>query len=294
MPDIVLEACGLGKRYPEFELSDVSFAIGRGEVMGLIGPNGAGKTTTIRILLGLARPSYGRAILLGGDPVRDRSLLGRVGFVFDESRFYGSMTVSANARFLARAYPAWDEAAFRERLDEFGVDGGRKVDDLSRGQRTKLALAAALSHGAELLVLDEPTSGLDPTSRSEVLDQLYRFIGDGERAVLFSTHITQDLEKIADRVTFLREGRLVFSEETAEALGRHAVVKGPARSFEAAKPYLVGARSFAVGFEGLTDRAGELAAARDNALPDIVIERASLEDIVVYSTREDYRVGARA
>jgi ABC-2 type transport system ATP-binding protein len=291
--EIVLAAEGLGKRFAKFGLKDISFRLERGEVMGLIGPNGAGKTTTIRLLLGLARPSEGRASLLGGDPAIDRSLMGRVGFVFDESHFYGSATVSANARFLARIYPAWDEASFRSRLSEFGVDRSKKVDDLSKGQRAKFALAVALAHGAEILVLDEPTSGLDPVSRSEVLDLLYRFIGGGERSVLFSTHITQDLEKIADRVTFLREGRLVFSEPTSDALERHSIVKGPARALEAAKPYLVGARSSEIGFEGLTDRSGELAVA-DDALRELVFERASLEDIMVYSTREDYRVRAGA
>jgi ABC-2 type transport system ATP-binding protein len=294
VPDAILEAEGLGKSYANFELSGISFRLERGEVMGLIGPNGAGKTTTIRLLLGLARPGSGRAAIFGRDPARDKSVLGRVGFVFEECRLYGSATVRANAGFLSRVYPAWDEEAFRARLSEFGVDGRKKVDDLSKGQKTKLALAIALSHGAELLVLDEPTSGLDPASRSEILDLMYRFIGDGTRSALFSTHITADLEKIADRVTFLREGRLVFSEVTADALERHALVKGPSRALEAAKPYLVGARSSESGFEGLTDRASELAAAGDGASRDLALERASLDDIMVYSTREDYRarVGA--
>ena len=287
---MVLEATGLGKQYERFELSGISFKLERGEVMGLIGPNGSGKTTTIRLLMGLARPSSGRASLFGVDPGSDKSVLGRVGFVFDECHFYGSATVRTNARALSRLYSAWDEESFGALLSEFGVDGRKKVDDLSAGQRTKFSLAIALSHNAELLVLDEPTSGLDPVSRSEVLDLLYRFIGDGTRSVLFSTHITQDLEKIADRVTFLREGRVVFSEPTADALERHALVKGPARALEEARAFLVGARVTEVGFEGLTDRAAELAAAKDGALRDLIIDRASLDDIMVYSTREDYRV----
>jgi ABC-2 type transport system ATP-binding protein len=289
MSDIVLEAEGLGKRYPKFELSGVSFRLERGSVMGLIGPNGAGKTTTIRLLMGLLAPSGGRASLLGGDPAKDRRLLDRVGFVYEDSAFYGSLSVAANARFLARAYSAWDQAGFRSLLARLGVDERKKVEELSRGQRTKFCLAVALSHGAELLVLDEPTSGLDPVSRSEVLDLLYGFQGDGSKAVLFSTHITADLEKIADSVTFLREGRLVFSEGTEDALSRYALVKGPAAALDGLKASLVGAREAATGFEGLCEDQGKLA-----GRPDLLVERPSLEDIMVYSTREDYRARVRA
>ncbi|MDP3179877.1 MAG: hypothetical protein Q8M76_18345, partial [Spirochaetaceae bacterium] len=125
-------------------------------------------------------------------------------------------------------------------------------------------------------------------------DILYGFIADGDRSVLFSTHITQDLERIADRVTFLREGRLVFSEATGEVLSRHALVKGPAAALSSVRGGLVGVREAATGFEGLTDRAGELAALREGAAAEFVVERASLEDIMVYSTREDYRVRVSA
>jgi len=288
--DAMIEARGLGKRYERFALEGVSFRLERGEVMGLIGPNGAGKTTTIRLLMGAAKPSSGSFSLLGGNPRGDRRLLGRVGFVFEDCRFYGSLSISANARFVGRLYPGWDGRAFRGRLEAFGLDERAKVDGLSKGQRTKFALAVALSHGAELLVLDEPTSGLDPVSRSEILDILYGFISGGDSSVLFSTHITQDLERIADRVTFLREGRLVFSEATGEVLARHALVKGPAAALPALRGGLVGVREAATGFEGLTDRAGELAAARGAPAEGLVVERASLEDIMVYSTREDYRV----
>jgi ABC-2 type transport system ATP-binding protein len=280
---------GLGKRYAKFELSGVSFRLERGSVMGLIGPNGAGKTTTIRLLMGLCAPSAGRASVLGGDPARDRRLLDRVGFVYEDTAFYGSLSARANARFLARVYSAWDEAGFRSLLAELGVDERKKVDELSRGQRTKLCLAVALSHGAELLVLDEPTSGLDPASRSEVLDLLYRFIADGRGAVLFSTHITADLEKIADSVTFLREGRLVFSEATEDALTRYALVKGPAAALEGLKASLVGVREASIGFEGLCEDRGALAEKQG-----LLVERPSLEDIMVYSTREDYRARVRA
>lgn len=291
--EAALEARGLGKRYKGFELVDAGFSLPRGEVMGLVGPNGAGKTTTIRLLMGLARPDSGSVRLLGRDPAKDRSALGKVGFLYDECRFFGSLSGADNGRIVGSAYPGWDEAGFRKRLGGFGVDPEKKADELSAGQRTKLGLAIALAHEPELLVLDEPTSGLDPVSRSELLDCLYAFIADGGRSVLFSTHVTSDLERIADRVTFLREGRVVFSEETGELLARYAIVKGPLSAIPAVRPFLEGIRETATGFEAL----GAAALARAPELERIgglVLERASLDDIVVYSTREDYRVRASA
>jgi ABC-2 type transport system ATP-binding protein len=287
--DIVLEAKGLGKRYAAFELAEVEFGLGRGEVMGLVGPNGSGKTTTIRLLMGLARPDSGSARLFGLDPRKERRVLDRVGFVYDECRFYGSLSGLDNVRIVGRSYSGWDDARFRSYLAEFGVDGAKKADELSKGQSMKLALAMALAHDPELLVLDEPTSGLDPVSRSELLDLLYRFIADGTRSILFSTHITQDLERIADRVTFLRDGALVFSEETGELLERYALVKGPVSAIASARPYLEGLRETATGFEALGRRGPEL-----EGMEGLVLERASIDDIVVYSTREDYRAIPRA
>jgi ABC-type multidrug transport system, ATPase component len=289
LSDIVLEAEGLGKRYSAFELEGVSFSLERGEVMGLIGPNGSGKTTTIRLLMGLARPDSGRARLFGLDSSRGGRVLEKVGFVYDECALYGCLSAIDNGRILAGAYRGWDDRRFRALLQELGVDSKKKVDELSKGQRAKFSLAVAMAHEAELLVLDEPTSGLDPVSRSEVLDLLYHFIADGRRSVLFSTHITSDLERIADRVTFLREGKLVFGEETSEVLARYAIVKGPVSAIASVKPFLEGLRETPTGFEGLGRRESEL-----EGMGGLVLDKACLEDIVVYSTREDYRVRASA
>jgi ABC-2 type transport system ATP-binding protein len=285
--EIILEAQGLGKSYAGFRLEGISFRLERGSVMGLIGPNGAGKTTTIRLLMGLARPAEGRALLFGEEGARGPRmprLLEKVGFVYEESRLYGTLSPRENGLFLSRVYSSWDRPGYERLLGDFGIDQRKPIDTLSKGQRTKAALAAALSHGAELLVLDEPTSGLDPVSRSEILDILYRFMSDGVRSVLFSTHITADLERIADFVTFLRSGRMVLSEPTQDALARHAVVKGPAAALAEIGGLLVGARGSDTGFVGLTDRAAEL-----EGRPGLVLEKASLDDIIVYSTREDYR-----
>jgi ABC-2 type transport system ATP-binding protein len=284
MGDTVARLRGVSKRFAAFDLSEVDLNLRRGEVMGLVGPNGAGKTTTIRLLLGLARPTQGEVELLGRDPAKDARARERVGFVFDEMGFIGNLPCLDNEFFLKAAYPDWDGRAFRDYLSRFGIDGKKRLEELSRGQKTKFALACALSHGAELLVLDEPTSGLDPVSRSEILDLIYEFIQDGQRSVLFSTHITQDLEKVADTVTFLRDGRLVFSKETAELLEGYALAKGPISALGAALPHLMGRREGLSGFEAIGER--EALA----TIPGLILEKPSLDDIVVFSTREDYRV----
>ena len=290
MTEVFLEAEGLGKRYGSFELSGVSFRLEPGAVMGLIGPNGAGKTTTIRLLLGLVRPDAGTARLFGTDPIRrGAELMEKVGFVYEDGCFYGSLSACDNGRWLSRVYRTWDGVRYRDLLGRFGVDPDRKVDALSKGQRTKMSLAAALSHEADLLILDEPTSGLDPVSRSEILDLLYEYIGNGSRSVLFSTHITADLERIADYVTFLREGTQVWSEETEAVLEDRALVRGSISALDAVRPHLLGVRVTESGFEGLCERRPEL-----GSIGGLVVEKPSLDDIIVYSTREDYRVWTRA
>ena len=180
-------------------------------------------------------------------------------------------------------------------MKAFGLDIHKKIDELSKGQRMKLSLAVALAHGAELIVMDEPTGGLDPVSRSELLDALFAIVAAGGTSVLFSTHVTQDLERIADYIAFLNNGRLVFCESRDEILGRHAIVRGPIAALDARlSGLLVGRRLYDGGFEGLTDNAEAtkvLAAGTAGAEENrITLERASLEDIMVYNVREDYRV----
>lgn len=289
MSDMAIEVVDLEKRFSGFALSGLDLSVERGAVLGLIGANGAGKTTTIRILAGLIRRDGGMVRVLGQDPwMAGASFRESLGFVFDESHWYGSLSASETGAWLRRLYPRWDEGAFRSHLEDLVIDPDKRIDTLSKGQRSKFSLAVALSHGAELIVMDEPTSGLDPVSRSEVLDLLYEVIGKGGTSLLFSTHITADLERIADRVAFIREGRSVFCEELPEVLDRHVVVRGPVEALgPEVERLLVGYRRSGAGFEGLCDRAPALRAFDDRRLR---LERASLEDIMVYSVREDYRV----
>jgi ABC-2 type transport system ATP-binding protein len=226
--NLALMLCGVCKSYPKFELKDVTFSLPRGFIMGFIGPNGTGKTTTIKIIMNMARKSRGTVKALGLDHrLYEREVKRRIGYVGEEPRFYEEMTPLWFEGFVSKYYPTWDKAYFDATLDRFGIDPAKRVKDLSKGMKVKLGLALALSHKPELLILDEPTSGLDPVIRRDVLDELMSVIQDEKRSVFFSTHITQDIERIADYVTFIHEGRIVESDVKDDILGRWKSISFP-------------------------------------------------------------------
>jgi ABC-2 type transport system ATP-binding protein len=286
MSELAIDVRAATKAFPGFTLDRLDLSLEKGYVLGLIGPNGSGKTTTIRLLMGLAAADSGSVRILGEDPRKaGPALRERLGFVYDESKWYGTLTARENAAWASRLYGTWDWAAWQARIGAFALDPKKRLDDLSKGQKMKFSLAMALSHRAELIVMDEPTGGLDPVSRSELLDALFGVVAEGKTSLLFSTHVTQDLERIADYVAFLKEGRLVFSEGRDEVLSRHALVRGGRDSLSSGvEALLLGRRLYEGGFEGVTDKAEELKA----LAPTLGFERASLEDIMVYSVREDY------
>jgi ABC-2 type transport system ATP-binding protein len=280
--DSILEVRSLGKTYEGFTLRDVSFSLPRGYIMGLIGPNGAGKTTIMRLILGLARPDRGEIRALGLDASIDGATIrSRIGFVHEAPSFYLHLTLAGLASIIAPFYPHWDAAVFRRLASEFELPLGKRVYALSRGMRTKLALALALSHGAELLVLDEPTSGLDPVFRRELLERLSLYIEDGNRSVLFSTQITSDLERVADYITFVRDGQLVFSATRDEVKDHWALVKGGLELLdEDGRRFFRGIETSAFSFTAITD---DVQAARQRfSGREVIIERASLEDVMFY------------
>jgi ABC-2 type transport system ATP-binding protein len=279
-----LRVNGLSKRYPGFTLSDVSFGLERGTVMGFIGRNGAGKTTTIKLIMGLICKDAGSVEILGREMGKDGSeTREKIGFVYDEHGFYGGMTVRTIGRMTAPFYRNWNPEEFARLVKEFGLDPSRKAGELSRGQRTKLALALALSHGAELLVMDEPTSGLDPVFRSELIDILYRIIQDERKSIFFSTHNTTDLERIADHITFIEDGKIIFSDSKDALLERYRIVKGPRERLSSrGREMCVGVRETRSGFEALSSSAEDLAALVGE---DVVVDKANLEDIMVYTVK---------
>ena len=286
MSDLALDIRGLCKTYRGFALRDVSFSLPRGYVMGLIGPNGAGKTTIVKLVMNLVAREAGEVRVFGLDSVGDEAAVkSRIGFVYDEPRFYDDATLEDHRRAFAGFYPAWSDATFDRLARRLALPRDQKFKTLSSGMKRKFALLLALSHGADLLILDEPTSGLDPVFRREFLELVGEALQDEGKSVLFSTHITSDLERIADFVTLVDRGRVVFSLGRDELADGWALVKGDDRVIDAVAPAARrGVRRGPYGVEVLTSDA---AAARRALGPDAVVERASLDDVMVLMTRGD-------
>jgi len=209
----------LTKRYPQFTLDSVSFTLRQGRIMGLIGKNGAGKTTTLKSILNLVSPDGGEIEILGRPfPEQETVCKQKLGVVLGGIDFYRNKRLSVITEVTRRFYENWDEDAYRGYLREFELDDGKKVEELSAGMRVKYLIALALSHHAELFLFDEPTSGLDPVSRDELLELFRALAEGGKRSILYSTHITSDLEKCADDITYIKEGKVFASCEKSQFL----------------------------------------------------------------------------
>lgn len=279
----LLRLAHVSRRFSGFALEDVSFSLPEGYIMGLVGPNGSGKTTTIKIIMNMVARDAGSAAVDGLDSVQDEAeVKKRIGYVSDELIFMEDWKTADVANGLSIYFETFDRAAFETYLRRFELPAGKKIKTFSRGMKTRLMLAAALSRQTRLLVLDEPTSGLDPVIRSELLDILQEYIADGAHSVLFSTHITADLEKVADYVTFLHKGKLVFSRSMEDLLETYRLVKGGEEDLsDSLHESLVGLRRGRLGFEGLA-----LSQRLPHPLPaGMLCERPSLDDIIVYHTR---------
>lgn len=210
---------GLTKTYPSFTLDNVSFSLGQGRIMGLIGKNGAGKTTTLKAILNLISPDSGAIEILGLPcPENEMVCKQKMGVVLGGIDFYRDKRLAAITDVTRRFYPSWDEDAYRRYLAEFSLEPDKRVRELSAGMRVKYLIALALSHHAELFLFDEPTSGLDPVSRDELLTLFRALVADGTRSILYSTHITSDLEKCADGITYIKDGRVLASAEKSRFL----------------------------------------------------------------------------
>jgi ABC-2 type transport system ATP-binding protein len=281
----VLEIKDLRKEYPGFTLRDVSFSLPPGAIMGLIGPNGAGKTTVIKLILNIVRRTAGEVRVLGLDNLASEAeAKSRIGFVLDESPFTGYLKVGTTGSVIAPFYATWDAGRFRELCREFELPRGRRVSALSRGMKMKLALAVALSHSAGLILLDEPTSGLDPVFRRELLERLSGLIQDGRTSVLFSTHITSDLERVADYITCLKDGELLFSSTRDEILDNWGLVKGGPELFTDEDMDLYkSVHGGPFGWTGLT--ADRDRARRRLAGKDATVEPVRLDDLVFFLGR---------
>lgn len=269
---------GLQLRRGSFALRDVNVGIPTGFVTGLVGPNGAGKTTLIKALLGLIAPDAGTLRLFDDQDAGTSAAQDRIGVVLDRVTAAPEWRAGSIGRRIGALYTQWDETYFQQLLERFDVPAGNRVNELSRGQSVKLSLAMALAHRPELLVLDEPSSGLDPVARRDLADILREFMLDPNHTVLFSTHITPDLDDLADHIIVLTAGRVAYTGMLDELHERFAVVRGRAPFPENARPATIGLRLESSGaYEALirTD---------DTALfgSDAMIEAASTDDVVVH------------
>ncbi|MCM1335159.1 MAG: ABC transporter ATP-binding protein [Bacteroides sp.] len=275
-----IEIAGVTKRYEGFTLDRVSFNVPKGSIMGFIGQNGAGKTTTIRSLLNITNIDEGEIKLLGLDHVGDEfAVKKRMAVVFDELPFHDIFTAVDMARIFEGLYPAWDNAVYSAYLERFALPPKKKIGEYSKGMKMKLQIACALSHNAELLVMDEATTGLDPVVRDEILHIFMEYLRDGERSILMSSHITADLEKIADSVTFIDKGKILLSGYKDVILEPHGILKCAKAELSALDPDgIVSVRENEFGVEAmLSDR--ESARRKHGGA---VIDPASLDDIMLY------------
>ena len=268
----------LVKNFGSFALRDVSLAIPGGTILGLIGENGAGKSTVIKCLLGVLHPDGGDIALLEGE-----GLTG-VGYVPDECPFSDQLKVKQVGAFCAGLFPGWEDSLFAHYLEKFDLPADKKVKELSRGMKMKLSITVALSHRPKLLVLDEATSGLDPVIRDEILDEFLTFIQDEDHAILISSHITSDLEKICDYVVYLHKGQVTISgakDELLEGYGKLSCARTDLARIDPA--LIVGKREGDYGCQALiNDRA-----VFQNAYPDLPLDPPSLEDLMIFTTRGD-------
>ncbi|HHV46733.1 MAG TPA: ABC transporter ATP-binding protein [Tissierellia bacterium] len=282
--DYILEVKNLRKEFKNFTLDNISFNLEPGYIMGFIGPNGAGKSTTIKLIMNLLKKDGGEIRIFGKDHEKyEKEVKNRIGFVYDENYYYEDLTINTMKSVVASFYSNWDDSKFNEYMREFDLNPKAKIKTLSKGMKMKFSLAVALSHNADLIIMDEPTSGLDPVFRREILDILYSVIQDEKKSIFFSTHITTDLEKIADYITFINRGKIVFSKPKDDVLQNYGIVKGGLDILdENARKEFIGIRETKVGFEALTDNMDKTRRMFGNR---VLIERATLEDIMVYSVR---------
>ena len=276
-----IEINGLCKNYPTFKLNNIGFNVPKGAIMGFVGRNGAGKTTTIKLILSIIRADYGSIKIFGQSA--SQALNEHIGVVMDAPLYTDDWTARDVQAAVAPFYPKWDRRLFDDYIGRFGLDYKKKVKELSRGMKIKLQLAVALSHNAQLLILDEPTSGLDPVARDQICDLLREFVMDENKSVLFSKHITSDLEKTADYITFIHDGQIIFSgqkDELTQAYTR--VMGGPNELSPEQKKLVIGYSQHKTGFDGMVETA------LVHKLPKTVLTEATdLEGIIIYTGRSD-------
>lgn len=224
---VMLDVQHLCKTYPGFTLNDVSFSLESGRIMGLIGKNGAGKSTTLKAMLNMVCPDSGAITMMGHDFYAEEACCKQaLGVVLGGIHFYKEKRLAQITRVTRRFYEHWDETAYERYMQMFALDEQKRVKELSEGMKVKYLIALALSHDAKLFIFDEPTSGLDPVAREDLLTLFRQLVQSGQRSILFSTHITSDLDKCADDITYIKDGRLVASADKQTFIGSFQHLRG--------------------------------------------------------------------
>ena len=276
-----LRVVNLNKKYPSFALKDVSFVVKPGEIMGFIGRNGAGKTTTLKSIMNLVHYDSGEVTVFDQD-MNEHELDNkqRIGFALSELNYYPNRTIRRLMDVTKRFYKNFDEQKFMEACKLFNLDINKKLEELSSGMKVKYSVAIALSHHAELLILDEPTSGLDPVSRDEILDIFRQIVKNKDRAILFSTHITSDLDKCATNITYIHEGEIVYTGKKKDFIDSYMFVYDKTMNKELEKEY--------ISFKELDDHIEGLVSSQNKDIfikNNIDVREPDLEQIMVYLER---------
>ncbi len=280
-----IEIKGLTKKYDGFTLDDISFDVPKGSVMGFIGQNGAGKTTTIKAIFNIIERDAGTIKVLGLDNIENEyEIKEDVAAVFDELPFHEDFNARQISTVLSSVFRNWDNEKFKELLTRFALPEKKKIKQFSKGMKMKLQIATALSHDAKLLIMDEATTGLDPVVRNEILDIFREYLQDGERSILMSSHITSDLEKIADAVTFIDKGKILLSGYKDDILDTHGLLKCSKSDYENIdKNDIVSARITDFGVDAMvSDR--EMCGRKYSGA---VIDKTTLEEIMLFYVNRD-------
>jgi len=279
----LLEVKDLCKTYHTFSLKHVNLTVPKGSIVGFIGENGAGKTTTIKAIIGAIKPEQGD-IQLFDQSIDNKSekLKQDIGVVMEGSFFYDDFTPKQIAHVLSGVYAHWDQEKFDAYLKKFKLPATKPIKEFSKGMRMKLSLIIAFSHDAKLLILDEPTSGLDPIVRNEILEEFLAFIQDENHGILISSHITTDLEKIADYITFIHNGEIVFTEEKDNLIYNYGLLKCGASEFDQLDVTdLIGYRKGQFQIEALVKNKAQM----KKKYPDFLIDAVSIEEIMLFHVR---------
>lgn len=279
----ILSVRNLSKSYKKFKLDDVSFDLDMGYIMGFIGANGAGKTTTIKSILNLVNQDSGVIEVLGKEfKNNENELKQEIGFIVGDSIFYEKRKVKKITSVVKRFYKNWDESTYNFYINKFDIDEDKKLSELSTGMKVKYSITLALSYNAKLLILDEPTSGLDPVARDNMLDLFQELVENGDKSILFSTHITTDLEKCADYITYINKGKIVESCSKDDFLESYRLVSGSGEELNSVKDNLISYKTNSFGYLGL------IKTSMLDKFPGIKWEVPTIEDVMIYhAKRED-------